>query len=227
MMNTGRKPVFSENALITTIAWGIDGQIDYALEGSIFVSGAAVQWLRDEMGMIEDAADTEAIASQVDDTCGVYVVPAFVGLGAPYWDPHARGCIVGITRAANRSHIIRATLESLAYQTIDILKAMECDFGSEINALKVDGGASVNNFLMQFQSDILGKIVRRPDCIETTALGATYLAGLAVGYWQSQDDIVKNQQRSRDFIPVMDEPTRKAYIQGWEKAVKRSFDWAE
>ena len=183
LMNTGTKPVFSDNGLITTIAWGLDGEVNYALEGSIFVAGAAIQWLRDEMRLVDSSPDSEYMASKVKDTNGCYVVPAFTGLGAPHWDQYARGTIVGITRGVNKYHVIRATLESLAYQTYDVLKAMEADSGIKLSALKVDGGASANNFLMQFQSDILNTEVRRPRCVETTAMGAAYLAGLAVGYW--------------------------------------------
>ena len=186
MMNTGEKPVFSENGLVTTIAWGLDGKVEYALEGSIFVAGAAIQWLRDEMRLIDSAMDSEYMAQKVKDTGGCYVVPAFTGLGAPHWDPYARGTIVGLTRGVNKYHIIRATLESLAYQVNDVLGAMEADSGIRLTSLRVDGGASANNFLMQTQADIINAPVKRPRCIETTAMGAAYLAGLAAGYWKSR-----------------------------------------
>lgn len=227
LMNTGTKPVFSQNGLITTIAWGINGVIHYALEGSVFVAGAAIQWLRDEMKLIDHAADTEWMAEKVKDTNGVYLVPAFVGLGAPYWDPYARGTIVGLTRGANRFHIVRAALESLAYQSNDVLTVMEQDSGNKLTALKVDGGACANNFLMQFQADIIGVPVKRPVSIETTALGAAYLAGLAVGYWKSREEIIENWQISRVFEPNMDASVRKELLNGWEKAVKTSLGWAK
>ena len=205
LMNTGQKPVFSDNGLVTTIAWGLDGKIDYALEGSIFVAGAALQWLRDEMRLIDSAEDSEYMAQKVKDTNGCYVVPAFTGLGAPHWDPYARGTIVGITRGVNKYHVIRATLESLAYQTNDVLKAMEADSGIRLAALKVDGGASANDFLMQTQADIIGAPVERPGCVETTAMGAAYLAGLAAGYWENKEEIVKNWTIDRIFEPAIDE----------------------
>ena len=227
LMNTGEKPVFSENGLITTIAWGLDGKVNYALEGSIFVAGAAIQWLRDEMRLVDSSPDSEYMASKVKDTNGCYVVPAFTGLGAPYWDQYARGTIVGITRGVNKCHIIRATLESLAYQTNDVLKAMEADSKIKLSTLKVDGGASANNFLMQFQSDILNTKVRRPRCVETTAMGAAYLAGLAVGYWKDKEDVIKNWNVDREFEPEMEETERNAKIEGWKKAVKCSFGWAK
>ena len=227
LMNTGEKPVFSENGLITTIAWGLDGKVNYALEGSIFVAGAAIQWLRDEMRLVDSSPDSEYMASKVKDTNGCYVVPAFTGLGAPYWDQYARGTIVGITRGVNKYHIIRATLESLAYQTNDVLKAMEADSKIKLSTLKVDGGASANNFLMQFQSDILNTKVRRPRCVETTAMGAAYLAGLAVGYWKDKEDVIKNWNVDREFEPAMEETERNAKIEGWKKAVKCSFGWAK
>ena len=200
LMNTGTKPVFSDNGLITTIAWGLNGEVNYALEGSIFVAGAAIQWLRDEMRLVDSSPDSEYMAKKVKDTNGCYVVPAFTGLGAPHWDQYARGTIVGITRGVNKYHVIRATLESLAYQTYDVLKAMEADSGIKLSALKVDGGASANNFLMQFQSDILNTEVRRPRCVETTAMGAAYLAGLAVGYWKDKNDVINNWNIDREFI---------------------------
>ena len=225
LMNTGEKAVESKSGLLTTIAWGIDGKVEYALEGSIFIAGAAIQWLRDELKIIGKASDTEEIASSVPDTNGVYMVPAFVGLGAPYWDQYARGTIVGLTRGAKRAHLIRATLESLAYQTNDVLKAMEEDSGIKLEALKVDGGACANNFLMQFQSDVLGVQVDRPQVIETTALGAAYLAGLAVGYWKDKDEVVKNWAISRSFIPELAEERRKELLDGWHRAVDRSLGW--
>ena len=219
LMNTGSKPVASRNGLVTTIAWGLNGRVEYALEGSIFVAGAAIQWLRDEMGLVENSPASERYARMVDDTNGVYMVPAFVGLGAPYWDPYARGAIVGLTRGANRNHVIRATLESLAYQTWDVLHAMEADSGIRLDSLKVDGGACANDFLMQFQADIIRSEVRRPVCIETTALGAAYLAGLATGYWDSQDDVKANWQVSGSFVPQMDAKLAQEKLDGWHAAV--------
>lgn len=219
LMNTGTKPVYSQNGLVTTIAWGINGQVEYALEGSIFVVGAAIQWLRDELGLIRDAADSEHLARSVSDSNGCYVVPAFVGLGAPYWDQYARGAIVGITRGVNRCHIIRATLESIGYQVHDVLKAMQQDSGIEITALRVDGGACDNNFLLQFQSDILNTAVVRPQCIETTAMGAAYLAGLAVGYWQDKETIKANNMIAAEFKPAMGQVKREQLLQGWHNAV--------
>lgn len=227
LMNTGEKPVFSDNGLVTTIAWGLDGKVNYALEGSIFVAGAAIQWLRDEMRLIDSAEDSEYMALKVEDTNGCYVVPAFTGLGAPHWDQYARGTIVGITRGVNKYHIIRATLESLAYQTQDVLKAMEADSGISLTSLKVDGGASANNFLMQTQADLIGAPVERPKCVETTAMGAAYLAGLAVGYWKSREDVTKNWSIDRVFRPSVSEEVRLLKIKGWEKAVKYSYGWAE
>ncbi len=227
LMNTGEKAVESKNGLLTTIAWGADGKVEYALEGSIFIAGATIQWLRDELRLIKDAADSEEYANAVEDTNGVYLVPAFVGLGAPHWDQYARGAIVGLTRGAKKEHLIRAALESLAYQTYDVLKAMEEDSGIRLEALKVDGGACANNFLMQFQSDILDVEVHRPEVIETTALGAAYLAGLAVGYWKDKDDIAKNWAVSRKFIPNMEEEKRQELLEGWHEAIKRSLGWAK
>ena len=227
LLNTGEKPVFSKNGLLTTIAWGLDGKVNYALEGSVFVCGAAIQWLRDELNILENAADSEAMATAVEDANGVYVVPAFVGLGAPYWDPYARGSIHGLTRGANKNHLVRATLESLAYQCNDLLKAMGSDMGSELVALKVDGGACANNFLMQFQSDVLGKDVLRPECIETTSLGAAYLAGLAVGYWDSLEDVRENWAIDKTFKPEMTEDKRAELLAGWDKAVSRTLGWAK
>ena len=227
LMNTGEKPVFSDNGLVTTIAWGLDGKVNYALEGSIFVAGAAVQWLRDEMRLIDSAMDSEYMAKKVKDTNGCYVVPAFTGLGAPYWDQYARGTIVGITRGVNKYHIIRATLESIAYQVSDVLAAMEADSGIEITSLKVDGGASANDFLMQTQADIVNLPVTRPQCVETTAMGAAYLAGLAVGYWASKDDVIKNWISDRTFKPEIKEEDREERIRGWQKAVKYAYGWAK
>ncbi len=227
LMNTGEKPVFSQNGLVTTIAWGIDGRVTYALEGSIFVAGAAVQWLRDEMKLIDSATDTEYMAKKVKDTNGCYVVPAFTGLGAPYWDQYARGTIVGITRGVNKCHIIRATLESIAYQTNDVLQAMQTDSGIAINVLKVDGGASANDFLMQTQADIVGVPVNRPSCVETTAMGAAYLAGLAVGYWKDKEDVVQNWSIDKTFVPMIEEEERCQKVRGWNKAVRYAFDWSK
>ena len=209
LMNTGEKPVFSRNGLVTTIAWGLNGKINYALEGSIFVAGAAVQWLRDEMRLIDSAEDSEYMAMKVKDTNGCYVVPAFTGLGAPYWDQYARGTIVGITRGVNKYHIIRATLESLAYQVNDVLTAMKADSGIDLAALKVDGGASANNFLMQTQADIINAPVNRPVCVETTAMGAAYLAGLATGYWKDKEDVVRNWASTGLLLPPLMRRTGK------------------
>lgn len=225
LMNTGEKPVYSENGLLTTIAWGIGGKITYALEGSIFVAGAAIQWLRDELKIIENAAESEKLASSVDDTNGCYLVPAFTGLGAPYWDPYARGTIVGLTRGVNKNHIVRAALESISFQTYDVLKAMEEDSNIDISTIKVDGGASMNDFLMQHQSDIIDKSVERPLCVETTATGAAYLAGLAVGFYDSIDEIISLRTFDRVFIPLMNDKKREEDLQLWHKAVKCSFDW--
>ncbi len=226
LMNTGDTPVHSESGLVTTIAWSIGGKVTYALEGSIFVSGAAVQWLRDEMHLIDSAEDTEWIAARVPDSNGCYVVPAFTGLGAPYWDPYARGCIVGLTRGVNKYHIVRATLESLAYQTNDVLCAMEKDSGTRLTGLKVDGGASANNFLMQVQADVIQQDVCRPRCIETTAMGAAYLAGLAVGYWSGTEEIHANWKAGRVFSAQMDAGENARRLKGWKKAVTYSFGWA-
>jgi glycerol kinase len=227
LMNTGTEAIESKHGLLTTIAASTGNEAQYALEGSVFVAGAAVQWLRDELRLIRNAAESEKYALQVPDTNGVYVVPAFAGLGAPYWDQYARGAIVGITRGCNREHIIRATLESIAYQTFEVLKAMECDSKINLKALKVDGGACANRFLMQFQADILNTKVHKPECIETTALGAAYLAGLAVGFWRDKEEIKKNWALSETFVPVMEEDYRENLIKGWKKAVKRSFEWEE
>ena len=220
LMNTGTVPVNSHNGLVTTIAWGVDDKVEYALEGSIFVAGAAVQWLRDELGLIRNAAESEVLAKSVPDANGCYVVPAFVGLGAPYWDQYARGAIVGLTRGVNRNHIVRATLESIAYQVNDVLMAMQEDSGMPITSLRVDGGACDNDFLMQFQADILNTSVVRPYCIETTAMGAAYLAGLAVGYWRSKEDILANHVIAAEFKPQMGQAKRESLLQGWHNAVK-------
>lgn len=225
LMNTGEKLVGSQNGLLTTIAWGLEGKVEYALEGSIFVAGAAVQWLRDELKIIDNAAASEAMAASVPDTNGVYVVPAFVGLGAPYWDMYARGAVLGLTRGANKNHLVRATLESIAYQTRDVLEAMQEDSGIQLKSLKVDGGAVANNFLMQFQSDILGVPVDRPVVTETTALGAAYLAGLAVGYWSDKEEIAKKWNVDKTFAPDMEEEGRNKKYAGWKKAVSKALKW--
>jgi glycerol kinase len=226
LMNTGTNPVVSKAGLLTTIAWGLNGEVHYALEGSVFIAGAAIQWLRDGLKMINDAKDSEYFASKVEDTDGVYVVPAFAGLGAPYWDMYARGAIFGLTRGSTHAHLIRATLESMAYQTKDVLDAMEKDSKLSLKALRVDGGASANNLLMQFQADMLGAKVERPKIIETTALGAAYLAGLGVGFWK-MEDIEKGWQLDKSFQPDMDTVVRRRKYQGWQKAVKRSMAWEE
>ena len=227
LMNTGETPVFSHSGLVTTVAWGLDGRVNYALEGSIFVAGAAIQWLRDEMRLIESAADSEYHAGKVSDTAGCYVVPAFTGLGAPHWDQYARGAIVGLTRGVNKNHIIRATLESIAYQVSDVLDAMRADSGIALTSLKVDGGASANNVLMQLQADILQAAVNRPVCVETTALGAAYLAGLEVRFWEGLEDIRRNWAVDRSFAPAISRQERDVKLQGWHRAVERSFRWAE
>ncbi len=227
LMNTGNRPVFSKNGLVTTIAWGIDGKVKYALEGSVFIAGASIQWLRDEMRLIDSAEDSEYMAKKVPDTNGCYVVPAFTGLGAPYWNQYARGTIVGITRGVNKYHIIRATLESLAYSTSDVLSAMEADSGIVLSNLRVDGGASANNFLMQAQADLIGTTVVRPVCVETTALGAAYFAGLATGYWKDKNEIKVNADIDRIFKPKISEEERQRKLEGWKRAVERSFDWAK
>lgn len=219
LMNTGEKAVKSDNGLLTTLAWGVDGKVEYALEGSIFVAGSAIQWLRDGLRMLKNAADSESYASKVESTDGVYVVPAFVGLGTPYWDSDVRGAVFGLTRGTSKEHFVRATLESLAYQTRDVLSAMEADSGIELKALRVDGGAVKNDFLMSFQSDILNVPVERPKVNETTALGAAYLAGLAVGYWESRDDIAKQWAVDRAFEPKMNSDKREELYSGWKKAV--------
>jgi len=220
LMNTGEKPVKSKKGLVTTIAWGVAGKVEYALEGSIFIAGAALQWLRDQVGLIRTAAESEECANAVPDTNGCYMVPAFVGLGAPYWDQYARGVIVGLTRGVNKNHIVRATLESLAYQVTDVLKAMEEDSGIKLSELMVDGGACANNFLLQFQADLINTKVSRPCCIETTALGAAYLAGLAVGYWENKEAVINNHHVEAEFWPKMSEEKRAELMEGWHQAVK-------
>ena len=227
LMNTGEKPIFSKNGLVTTIAWGLDGKVNYALEGSIFVAGSAIQWLRDQLRVVDSASDSEYFAKKVPDTNGCYVVPAFTGLGAPHWDPYARGAIVGLTRGVNRYHIIRATLESLAYQTYEVLGAMEADSGIKMTSLKVDGGASANNLLMQMQADINQAPVNRPVCVETTAMGAAYLAGLAVGYWKNKDDVISNWASDKVFGPKITRTERDKKVRGWKKAVKCAYAWAK
>lgn len=226
LMNTGAQPVESKNGLLTTIAWGREGTVSYALEGSVFVAGAAIQWLRDELGLLHSAAESEALASSVEGTGGVYLVPAFVGLGAPYWDPYARGTLVGMTRGTTRAHIVRAALESLAYQTADVLEAMQNDAGIALRALKADGGASRNNFLMGFQSDLVGVPIVRPECVETTALGAAYLAGLAIGYWSDPEEIRKNTSIDRTFAPQMSQAQRAQLLRDWHRAVQCASGWA-
>ena len=225
LMNTGEEAVESKNGLLTTVAWEIDGKITYALEGAVFIAGAAIQWLRDGLKIIDEAPDSEFYARKVKDTGGVYVVPAFAGLGAPYWDMYARGAIFGLTRGSTKSHIVRATLQSLAYQVRDVLDAMQKDSGAELRTLRVDGGASANDFLMQFQADILGSTVERPEVVETTALGAAMFAGLAVGFW-SQDELAATWQLDRRFEAEMEEARRVKLYAGWQKAVRRSMDWA-
>ena len=227
LMNTGDKPIYSKNGLVTTIGWGLNGKVSYALEGSIFVAGAATQWLRDELRFIESASDSEYMATKVPDTNGCYVVPAFAGLGAPYWDAYARGCVLGLTRGVNKYHIIRATLDSIGYQVNDVLAAMESDSGIALSSLRVDGGASANNYLMQTQADICGAQVLRPRCVETTAMGAAYLAGLAVGYWANLDEIRKNWAVDRNFIPQITEDDRAKRLKGWQKAVACAAGWAK
>ena len=227
LMNTGKKAIRSEHGLLTTIAAGRDENVDYALEGSVFVAGAAIQWLRDGLKMIESAPQSESLAREVGDTGGVYLVPAFAGMGAPYWNPYARGMMVGLTRGCTKEHFVRATLESIAYQAHDVLKAMEQDAGFERRSLLVDGGASANDFLMQFQADILHTRVCRGGCIETTALGAAYLAGLATGFYRDLEEIRKNRKPGKNFMPVMEEEKRNELLAGWKKAVKCALLWAE
>ena len=226
-MNTGEELCLSQNGLVSTIAIGLNGKVNYALEGSVFVGGAVVQWLRDELRFIGEARDSEYFATSVPDNGGVYVVPAFTGFGAPHWDMYARGAIFGLTRGSGRSHIIRAALESIAYQTRDVLEAMEQDTGAAITALRADGGASANNFLMQFQANIIDRPVHRPRSTETTALGAAYLAGLAVGFWSGMDELRSQMQIDRVFTPEMDAPTRENLLHGWKKAVSRAMHWEE
>ena len=225
LMNTGSEPMDSQNGLVTTLAWGYKGKVSYALEGSIFVAGAAIQWLRDELRIIDSAPDSEYLAGKVPDTNGCYVVPAFTGLGAPYWDQYARGAILGLTRSVNKYHIVRATLESIAYQVSDVLSAMEADGKKALSSLKVDGGASANNFLMQFQADIMGIPVIRPACVETTALGAAYLAGLSSGFWKDLAELKERMKAPSVFEPSLASEERKKLISGWKKAVERTFDW--
>ena len=227
LMNTGDTPIFSKNGLVTTIAWGLDGKVSYALEGSIFVAGAAIQWLRDELRFIESAADSEYMAQKIKDTNGCYVVPAFTGLGAPYWDAYARGAVVGLTRGVNKYHIIRATIDSMAYQVEDVLSAMVADSGIALHALKVDGGASANNYLVQTQADISAAPVLRPRCVETTAMGAAYLAGLAIGYWKNTEEIKKNWAVDRRFLPAISDRDREKRIRGWKRAVACTAGWAK
>ena len=226
LMNTGKKPILSNNGLVTTVAWGLNGEVNYALEGSIFVAGAAIQWLRDELHLIETAADSEYLAKRVPDTNGCYVVPAFTGLGAPYWDAYARGAIVGLTRGVNQNHIIRATLDSITYEIHDVLSAMEADAGIRLSSLKVDGGASANNYLMQTQADINSAPVDRPKCVETTAAGAAYLAGLSVGFWKDQAQLKAIRQTDRMFQPKLSGQERVGRLEGWKKAVRRTRGWA-
>lgn len=226
LMNTGSNLQYSSNGLVSTIAWGLKGKVEYALEGSVFIAGAAVQWLRDSMHLIDQSKDSEYFAAKVLGTNDVYLVPAFAGLGAPYWDMYARGAIFGLTRETGKDHIIRATLESMAYQTKDILNAMEADSGIKLSSLKVDGGASANAVLMQFQADILGCVVERPEVIESTAMGAAYLAGLHIGWWK-KEDIVRNRKIQKSFEPVMGEKDRARLYQGWRKAVDRTKGWID
>jgi glycerol kinase len=226
LMNTGTKAIASKNNLLTTIAWQIDNRTDYALEGSVFIAGAVVQWLRDGLKMIRNSAEVETLAATVKDSEGVYIVPAFAGLGTPHWNQHARGCIFGLTRGSSNAHIAKAAIDSIAYQTYDVLKAMEADAGISIAELRVDGGATINNSLMQFQSDILNTKVIRPKVTETTALGAAYLAGLAVGYWKNIDEIQKHWQVDQEFSPIMDDKKRNEIVNGWQRAVKSAISWA-
>jgi glycerol kinase len=227
LMNIGDKPIYPNNGLLTTVAWGLDGKVEYALEGSVFVAGAAIQWLRDELKIVDSAPDSEYFATRVSDTNGCYVVPAFTGLGAPYWDPYARGAITGLTRGVNKYHLIRATVESLAFQTYDVLAAMEEGSGVKLSALKVDGGACKNNFLMQFQADVIDAKVQRPSCVETTAMGASYLAGLAVGFWTSKQDVIDNLALDREFEPAMTAEDREKELKGWHQAVATTRGWAK
>ena len=225
LMNTGEKPVKSENGLLTTIAWGIDGRITYALEGSVFMGGAVVQWLRDELGLIKTASETEAIAESVESSDGVYLVSAFQGLGTPYWDMDARGAVLGLTRGSGKAHIVRAALESIAFRSVDVVAVMEKDSGINLTGMKVDGGASLNNFLMQFQCDLIDREVIRPVSIETTALGAAFLAGLASGFWQNIDELKSVWKKDRSFVPAMEKDERDRLYSGWKKAVVRALKW--
>lgn len=227
LVNTGSRPVESRNGLITTVAWGLDGRVCYALEGSVFISGALIQWLRDEVRILDNAAQSEEIARSVPDTAGAYIVPAFTGMGAPYWDPYARGAVLGLTRGVNRNHLVRAAIESMAYQTYDLMISMAEDMGEPISAFKVDGGACQNDFLLEFQAGIMNMPLYRPECIETTSLGAAYLAGLATGYWRNTDDIISNWQIDRRFEPEMDEFRREELLDGWHKAVSCTLGWAK
>ena len=226
LMNMGDDPRITSKGLLTTVAWDLGGRAEYALEGSIYIAGAAVQWLRDELQIVEESAETERMAERVEDTCGCYVVPAFVGLGAPHWDQNARGIIMGLTRGTNRCHIARAALESIAFQANDVIRAMESDSGTRIRSVKVDGGASANNFLCQFLADITGMDVERPRCIESTALGAAYMAGLTVGFWSCEDDLRENWTLDRRFVPAMGEAERRAHIDGWDHAVRCARLWS-
>lgn len=227
LVNTGDEPVESQNGLITTIAWGLDNKVNYALEGSVFISGAIIQWLRDEVKLLDSAPQSEELARSVPDTAGAYIVPAFTGLGAPYWDPYARGGIFGLTRGVNKNHIVRAAIESMAYQTYDLLSAMSEDVGTPIKTFKVDGGACSNDFLLEFQSDIIDMSICRPECIETTSLGAAYLAGLATGYWKNTQDIISNWRMDRKFEPKMTQKKRSELLEGWHHAVKCTLGWAK
>ena len=227
LMNTGKKPRPSRSGLLTTIAWGIGDRVEYALEGSVFIAGGVIQWLRDELKLISSAAESESLASSVENSNGVYLVPAFVGLGAPYWDPYARGAILGLTRGANRSHLIRAALESIAYQTKDVIDCMAQDSGLVLSELRIDGGAAANNFLCQFQADLLGMKVTRPKIVEITALGAAYLAGLAVGYWKGKEELAGHWRVDREFVPQMEHVQREKLLRGWQRAIERSRDWQE
>ncbi len=226
-MNTGDRRIRSQYNLLSGVAWGLDGKVEYSLEGSAFNAGSVIKWLRDELHMIDTARRCDELAESVPDANGMYLVPAFTGLGAPYWDMYARGCIVGLTRGVNRAHFARAVLESITYQMTDLLEAMISDSGIEMKDLRVDGGASVSNIMMQIQADMIQASVNRPKTIETTALGAAYLAGLAVGVWKDRDDIEQNREVDRIFTPEMDKPTRDKYYEGWKRAVGRSRDWAE
>lgn len=225
LMNTGNRCIHSKNGLLTTIAWGIDNNVEYALEGSVFIAGAVIQWLRDEMRLIDNVGQSEEIALSIDDTNGVYLVPAFVGLGTPYWDTYARGTIVGLTRGTGKNHIVRAALESIAYQTCDVIRVMEEDSGVKINLLRTDGNAASNNFLMQFQADLLNIVVSRPIIKETTSMGAAFMAGLAVGFWQDKDEISSKWISDKNFLPIMESNIRSSKYNGWKRAVERSLEW--